>query len=326
MPDLLQCRCDGSAGIAGYREDLAAPVDAATRAIVALWLEHGITSVRVSDSTWAELALLRGVLAEAGTPVEVLGGGPTLVGTVPTHERELWAHDAATVSAAAEAAAAFGAGWLNVATHDEALLRACLAAAARHGLRVALQGRGSLAAALRPGDVFRGAAAVLREPGDQPVQTLQRWRDDGTRGAAMLSRLAADGILLTSELITLRRTTFVKESLSAAFLEDLEPIIPHARYVREMSRPGGFLVGRQQLQRHTGQKIPTGRELDGALDGWLVLLEHLRRAEPVLVPASASPQLTVVPGYALGEELAVLAHAGVTTAASLADGPRILQP
>ena len=306
---------DAGCGIAGYRENLLAPLLRAPRAIGALLQQSGLGTVRVSASSWAEHWNFRAACAASGVHVQVLGGGPYLVDEEPTSERQRWVRTEADLASAVSLVVAEGVGWLAVQTTDPGFARRAAHAARERGLRVALRGSSAAGATLRPGDLYAGLPPLVRRTmHDTPMQVITAWAGaDGDRAAATAAALLDRGVLVTTELLNLRRTVFVRESLNTPFLEENEPILPHVRWLLQMRRGTGYLGGRSALAEHAGLREPTRAEARVAEEGWqrLVGVAVSLGGHPGLLPASTSPQLTQLPGFALKEELTLLLEHGV---------------
>lgn len=320
---------DASAGIGGYRLTQTDPMDRAPQKILNLWADNGLTGVRIEGSSWEELAMLRELVrrrAKDGHPVPLIaGGGPVLVDTVPTSEREYWIGDRGSIRAAMETVLAHGVGWVGVRLRGLEWARTLTDAAHSVGLRVAYRGPWAGTAQLISGDHLPAAAEVLRHGSQGPLQLLQRWAQEPEKGVDRLKWAESAGLSVGSELMALRRSVFLREALDAPFLEELEAILPHSVHLREMKRPGGYLAGKRLLRQYTGLTEPSRREGALAEDGWAQLLSALRAFPAPLVPATRAPQVTSLPGYAWHEECALLKHAGVhdpaTRGTALLTGP-----
>lgn len=313
---------DAGCGIAGYRENLLAPLLRAPRAIAALLQQSGLGAVRVSASSWAEHWNFRAVCATDGVGVQVVGGGPSLVDEEPTSERQRWVRTEHDLASAVGLAAAEGVGWLPVQTTDTSFARRVADTARENGLRIALRGGSDASATLGPGDLYAGLPHLVRSTmRDSPVRVLTAWAGpDGDRAADTAASLLDRGVLITTELLNLRRTVFVRESLDTPFLEENEPILPHVRWLLQMRRGTGYLGGRSALAEHAGLREPTRAEARMAEAGWQRLLRVAAdlAGRPGLLPASTSPQLTQLPGFALKEELSLLLQHGVVMEVLLA--------
>ena len=311
---------DASVGAGGYRSSLVDSMLDAPNAILRCLSEHGTRAIRVATASWEELWTLRELAADTG--LGLIGGGAALSDQQPTSERVRWIRGEAELRRAIQLSALEECCWVNVQSGSADFVSRVCSLAQRSKLRVALQGPVTVADHLHSGDLFLGLInAVRRSTAESPLELLRRWADSsaGSEAMALLHRLAGGGVGITSELLSFRRGVFVREGLRAPFLEQLEPILPHSRYVREMRNTGGYLAGKQALRRHAGLVEPSRREAMAAGEGWNRLLEFTASAvalTPVL-PASRAPQLTLVPGYALKEELAALCHAGLELATVL---------
>lgn len=311
---------DASAGIGGYRLAQTDPLDRAPSKILKLWAANGLTGVRIDSSSWEELAMLRELArrraGDGHTVPRIAGGGPVLVDTVPTSEREYWIGDGQSIRAALDTALAQGVGWVGVRLQSLDRAQSMIGAAHAAGLRISYRGPWEGVGNLRVGDHLPAVAEVLRDPGESPLRILHRWAQDTGVGEERLAWAHATGLSVGSELLALRRSVFLREALEAPFLEELEAILPHAAHLRDMKRPGGYLAGKRMLRQHTGLTEPSRNDASLAEDGWARLLVAVGAVPDPLVPATRAPQLTSLPGYAWHEECALLMHAGVHDPAS----------
>ena len=298
---------DAGAGIGGYRENLTEPLLRAARAILRLLTESGIGGLRVGSSSWAEQAHFRALLDQAGPAAPALtGGGPVLTDGEPASDRQRWITGDAELARALDVAVLEGASWVVFQTDDPGFAGAGVRAAHARGLRVAL----------RENDLFTGVGNLVRQrTADRGLAVLSAWAeapaDVPLRQAA---ELAERGVGLTSELLTLHRSVFLREALQAPFLEENVAILPHVRWVMQMRRGTGYVAGRSALREHTGLSEPTRAEAKQAAEGWRRLTETVGRLHAGgvrILPASTAPQLTLLPGFGLKEELVCLAAAGV---------------
>jgi hypothetical protein len=313
---LVDCSC----AVTGYRESpLDDPGDSA-RAIAELLLRHGVAAVRDLGSG---LDATGRFAAHAKGRVAVVGGGPVLVDAAPRAEGDRPVRDADQVRRALDGLVAEEVGWVTVRATQPEFLADVSRAARERGLRVAARGGTALAGACSGQvDLVEGLVALAgSEAGRRPVEALTRLADsDPGPLSDRLLRAGAAGAAVVTELVALRRAAFVKESLSAPYLDDLIPILPHVRYMMQMRRSGGYLAGKRALARYSGLAEPSGSVLRQAERGWAVLLEAAARAAAAgvpLLPGSKAPQLAVVPGYGLREEIAVLVFAGVDARTAL---------
>lgn len=311
---------DAGAGIGGYRERLTAPLLEAPRAILRLLEQWGVCGLRVSSSSWAELAHLRSlVLQAAGPPLWVTGGGPVLTDAEPDSDRQRWITTAGELERAVSVAAIEEVGWVSVQTDQMDFALASVSAAHQRGLRVALRAPAAMAISLRAGDIFVGVGNLVRRSNrDRALGVLLAWADatvTDTLDQAM--ELADRGVALTSELLSLHRNVFLRDALDAPFLEENVAILPHVRWVLQMRRGAGYISGRSALREHTGLAEPTRAESRAATEGWQRLLEAVGRMDGAgvrILPASTAPQMTLLPGFGLKEELGVWLQAGIPLA------------
>lgn len=301
---------DAAVGIAGYRSSRTDPLAGPTAAVLDLLARYGVTAARIDSRTWEELALMRALHREHAPTTALHGGGPVLIDRAPRLERELWVTRRDDIDVAVATAEHQRVTWLPVGIADPDLAAHAVETAHRAGLRVSAEGIGDVPG-LGPDDHVGAMPDVLRRIDDTPLTLLQRWAEAADDGIRLLRGAVDAGATVGSGLLALRRAVFVREALDAPFLDELEPILPHASHLRELKRPGGYLVAKRQLRQHAGLREPTRAEAERAEAGWRNLLSAAATVADAVVPASRAPQFTSVPGYALHEELAVLTHAGL---------------
>lgn len=308
VPGLVDAAC----AVAGYVEHLRGDLRADAQQIARLCTHHGVRAVRDTGSGPAALGRFR---AGAGAPV-VVGCGLVLTDGVPrTREELMMVGGPAELDGLIEHVPQ--GTWLGVRSDDPEFFAAVGARAKARGILIA--GRGAAAgAAGERGHValVEGLTALLgHEVGQGPLHVLTaaaRVRAEDV--AARLVTLTERGCAVTSELVALRRAVFVRESVDAPYLEDLAPIIPHSAHLVRMRQGMGYLVGKRALEQHSGMREPSAADRRVAEDGWAVVLDALARGVRdggVVVPASRAPQLAVLPGYGLLEEMALFAHLGI---------------
>lgn len=305
---------DASVGLGGYRERMIDSVTAAPEAIVASLLRHGVTAVHASSGTWEEYWTFQQI-AEQGRRPALSGGGAALTDDPPASHRLRWVGTATEISRAVAVSETEGTGWVTVQSSSAEFVGAVADQAHRRGLRLALRGPGTCAQQLRRGDLFMGFINLLADSAaDHPLDSLLAWQDETSaeRAVQIARGLGEAGVGITTELLSHRRSVFVREGLRTPFLETLEPILPHTRHIREMSRPGGYLAGKQALRRNTGLMEPSRSTASQAQEGWARVLSSCEAVhrEVQFLPGTRAPQITTVPGYSLKEELALLAHLG----------------
>lgn len=300
---------DASIGIGGYRLSRMDRFATPTSSVLDLLEAHNISAGRVECSSWEELSVARVLLGRRKDqnrqkPV-IFGGGPILVDREPRSEREWWIDSTDDIARAVQMHASLATGWLPVGCERPDLAYQAVEQAHRVGLRVAYSGTKHALDSLEARDHVSDLPGILREPGDSPLRLLQRWSEQQE-----IPRGLDGNPTVGSGLLALRRSVFVREAMEAPFLEELAPILPHAAYIREMKRPGGYLAAKRKLRENAGLVEPSRAEAQCAEAGWQQLLA-IASAMDGLVPASRAPQFTSLPGYAWHEECSILGHAGV---------------
>lgn len=301
---------DASLRCRGYREDASGEPFGPTRAILALNGRYGVGAFKESGNSWEALRHLVDVVGERRAVLS----GPVLVEGEPVDEIER-PITASTAALAAEVAALEGATWLMLGpTIGPAVLSAVASAAGERDLRLAARpGRSPLAELARRGvAALHGAHRLLPNAGSaDAVDLILRWAEATPSevaeevGPVLLNR----GIAVVPELIATRRSILLEEAVRAEALEDLAPILPASRYLLEMRRAGGQVVGRRQMVAHGALARLRRTERLRAEHGLAKVLEFtaaLASAGVQLWPGSGAPALGVVPGAGYWEELRLL--------------------
>ncbi|MBN0046444.1 hypothetical protein JS756_20530 [Streptomyces actuosus] len=324
---LLPGLVDGSARITGYfnrmvEGDALAP----HRACLALCAEAGVTVV-LGAAGHAEPCL---ALAETPAPGDprLLWTGPVLDGPPAATTATRLVHDVASAHRAVARVAGDGARVVRTGPSlAPGPLAQVVAAAREHGLRVLHQpgrtGAGEASAAgvrlvqdlprclLPPAVAPRGAAGAVRAFADASVRR---------RAAETLRTLAGEGTALVPLLHSWRRSALLDEAVAEPLLDRLVPMAPFHQYLLDMRGPA-LVFGRRYAREHFGYehlKGPARREFD---DGWAFLLDALATAHDsgvALAAGSDALGLSLVPGYALYDELAWWEQAGLSRRTVLA--------
>lgn len=306
---------DAGCRIAGYRESLLQDISLAPRQIAMLLSSFGVVAVRDQGSGVDALYRFRNA---AGSSILVIGGGPVLVEGKPQMEGDRPISSEEDIRRSLDALYAEQIEWISVLPESIEFLEAVSRLAGERGMKISARGKVAVEGALKGLVNLIEGIASLSEASERrdPHVIVESFREGETsRLCARLKSLADRGVAMTTELIALRRAVFVKESLSAPYLEELEPIMPHSRYLRQMRQAGGYLIGKRALEKYAGLKEPTGANKQRIAEGWSRLMEVAACADDLgvtLFPSTRSPQLAVVPGYSLLEEMALLVHAGLS--------------
>ena len=305
---------DCSMGLGGYRERLTDSVLTAPNAIVDALRRHGVGAVHSTSSTWEEYWAFRQISDKNGGPI-ISGGGAALTDDPPVSHRLRWVQSNNEIRQAISTAQNEECAWVTVQSSSRDFIQAVVTEARKHGVRVALRGPGDCADCLSSGDMFLGFVQLLsRVAVSSPLDSLVEWgsQERVQYGIKLAQLLGERGVGITTELVSHRRSVFIREGLNTPFLEALEPILPHTRYIREMNRASGYLAGKKELKKSTGLVEPNRQMARRAEEGWNGVLEACESVHRsvCLLPGSRSPQITTVPGYSFKEELAILAHLG----------------
>lgn len=297
---------DSGASFMGYRESLQDSATRAVDAIAAITRRFGVGAVIDAGSSFEAIYRARVVCPD----LRIVMGGPTLTDEEPRSESERQIPDAAALARSVAAFACEATQLVSVRTADAALVRSVRAHTELPILlrtsrisptdfadlpKIALVGAHHVIGLLPQGADILSAIGGLSD-GD----VIQRARATAESGVALLTGMLA-----------LRRSILPREAIESSHIEELIPIYPHARHLVEMRRFGGYLAGRQQLATKAGLKEPSPTQRRLIERGWQLLLTAIAAfadAGGILLPASLSPGIGIVPGFALKEEATLLSH------------------
>ncbi|WP_314145877.1 hypothetical protein [uncultured Leifsonia sp.] len=310
---------DSACGLSGYRESLTDSAARPTDAIGSALRRFGI-----------------GDVVDAGSPVEasyrlrareprlaVVLGGPILTDSAPRSEAERFIANRTAAKRTVAALRSEGAAILNVRTSNTEFLREIAAEAGE--LRIALRGAVCATGLTGSNVVLMGAHWLSgTAPARGDILASLGELDEGSV-IEQARNMARRGLAVTSGLLSLRRTALPREAMDSRHLDELIPILPHTRHLIQMKQLGGYLSGRRQLAEYTGIREPSPVQRRVIERGWRVLLDAVRefvQSGGLLLPASHGPGFGIVPGFALREEVTLLAHTleSATDAISLATG------
>ncbi|KAA2255237.1 hypothetical protein F0L68_28885 [Solihabitans fulvus] len=232
--------------------------------------------------------------------------------------------DAEQVRQAVRVAAEEGASWVKTfANLRPELVAAAVQAADRFGLRVAHRpGRTDALTAARLGvDTVEHLALCApprnrQSPAHRPAaEVLRDWAEPGVLEnlAGTLAELAERRVRLVPLVLATRRAAVLDDAVGEPRLERLLNIAPIHRHLIDM-RGAGLNLGRRFARNYLGYEHLRGKARSTVEQGWTTLLAALRdayEAGVVLLPGSDAVGISLVPGYALHEELGLWDRAGI---------------
>lgn len=258
-------------------------------------------------------------LAEPGWPAlcwtgPVLDGVPAGQAATRVVTSPAAAHRAVAASAAAGAIRVYTGAALP--SH---LLSAVVAAAGEHGLPVIHRpGETDVTTAARLGvDCVTSLPLCAAAPGGSPgaAQAIRNWSDPAARhhGERTLAVLAEHRVGLVPLLHSWRRSALLDEAVAEPRLDRLVPIAPFHQYLLDMRGPG-LVFGRRYARSYLGYGHLTGRARTEFDTGWRAIEESLAAAYHLgvrLLAGSGAAGISLVPGFALHDELSWWVHAGI---------------
>ncbi|MFC0265531.1 hypothetical protein [Alloscardovia macacae] len=302
---------DASCAVSGYVEDLRADLVQDSARIALLCERYGVGGLR--DLGSGVPAKMR--FASVNSSINNIGGTISITDLPPLNRSEIYVNKMSQLDEIISLCALIHEEWLGVRTSTPEFFQAVREVAAPKGVRVC--GRGSaVRKAAENGDIqlIDGIASLFPNKTSPMSVLIAVAEASDTMFRELTDSLSQSGIGICTGLIALRRSIFVKEALQAPHLEELADIIPHSRYLYEMRQATGYLAGKRALEKHSGMREPTNKERHLLEEGWDRLMKWIREASiggVNFLPASKAPQLAVVPGYGLLEELALLADCGI---------------
>lgn len=132
--------------------------------------------------------------------------------------------------------------------------------------------------------------------------------------ATLASALLASDTTLVPLLHSCRRSSVLEEIVNEPRLDELVEIAPFHSYLRDLRGTAAMTFGKKYAKRYLGL-APMRASVKSQFDqGWQRLLDVLAgldRAGVCLLPGSDATGLSVVPGFALHDELATWSTAGI---------------
>lgn len=303
---------DSSCAVEGYMEDLRGDLTIDSRHIASQCKRFGVGAVRDTGS---------GISAKSRFQryedcVKLLGGIIAITDSTPYNRSEIIISTVSELSEIISLCNALNERWISVRSTNSDFFYAVRSIAKDAGISIFGRGPGALSAASMGSiDIMDGVASLL------PIQTspanalTSAAVADNSWWSNLASILIERGVSVCTGLIALRRSIFLKEAIHAPHLEDLTPIVPHSQYLQKMRQGTGYLAGKRALEIHSGMREPSNKERQILNEGWMRISTWIGDASHnglTFLPASKAPQLAVLPGYGLLEELALLANIGIS--------------
>lgn len=160
--------------------------------------------------------------------------------------------------------------------------------------------------------------------GSGPQDRVRLWRHLDSAGPEvghLSSRLRDRGTFVCPTLLVTHRWVDLEAMVNEPYLEYMAAVMPYHQYFKRMRGMVGMAVGRRILQRYMPMPKPSRAEKE-EIDAGLANLRELTRrlhAEGVrLVVGTDSPNPSVVPGFSLHQEMALLVASGIPATGVLA--------
>ena len=300
------------------RNDALAP----HQACVALMAEAGVT-VALDVGGHPEVPATIAALAGPGR-LRLSWTGPVLDAPPVRIEATRLVGDPASARHAVDLLAAEGASWAHTGPSlPPETVAAVVEAARTQGMKVLHHpGATTAAAAARAGvHLVAHLPLVLDRPARVagPADLIRSYADRSAGHVDTLAVLAGEGVGVVPLLHSWRRGSVLEDAVGEPRLERLLDVAPFHRYLLDMRGPG-LAFGRRYAKSHLGYEHLKGKLRDEFERGWSALLDSLAYAHglgvPVL-PGSEAIGISLVPGFAVHDELAVWQRAGIPWHAAL---------
>jgi imidazolonepropionase-like amidohydrolase len=217
----------------------------------------------------------------------------------------------------------------------DAVLAALVAAASERGMDVAADVQATTAlAACRHGVRSLEHAANLIDERSLPglggdgfggAQGRARlWSRVDLRGAVveeLTAELVARGTFVCPTLLVSHRWCDLQAMVDEPYLDYMVAVMPYHQYFKRMRGGLGMAIGRKFMKQYLPVPKPSRAEkaeIDAGLRRLRDMVGRLHRAGVRLVAGTDTPNPSIVPGFSLHQELALLAEAGLPTTAVLA--------
>lgn len=190
--------------------------------------------------------------------------------------------------------------------------------------------RYEIGVAHRPGEVSAIEAAHLgvrsvsylprcvQLDGDRPQAVVVEARslDPEAEADRLASVLIETDTMLVPLLHSWRRSSVLEEIVNETRLNELVEVAPFHSYLRDLRGAGAMTFGKKYAKRYLGLGPMKSKVREQFDEGWhrlLELLRNLAEAGVHLLPGSDATGLSLVPGFALHDELGVWTAAGLST-------------
>jgi imidazolonepropionase-like amidohydrolase len=326
MPGLI----DAHVHIAGYREGspVGAPFEP-EKNFARLCALAGVTTVRDLGNSVETIAYMREWSLKFQGP-RVISSGPILDRPPLAWPFSRMARNGDEVRHAVHQLAGEGLEWIKAYRGVEPeVFGTVVEAATSHNLPVAVHcGRTTASQASDAGtrslehishalpDLLAGHSNG-NLPGDGSGYALA-WANVDPGGSAateFVQRLKANGTWMCPTVLVSRRWALIDEMVNEPKLDYAAIVMPYHRELKRMQNPVGMRVGRMYMSRFMPVTTLSRRErkqAEAGLANMAELVVRMHREGVRLVAGTDSPNPSLVPGFSLYDELALLQDAGLS--------------
>lgn len=215
------------------------------------------------------------------------------------------------------------------------VLEAIVAAADRHGMDVAADvGKATALEACRAGVRSLEHALNLFDERTLPEASgdlapgiegrLSFWSRVDLRSAGvseMLDEFRARGTAVCPTLLVTHRLSDLDAMVSEPYLDYMVAVMPYHRHLKRLRGRFGRTIGRGIMNRYLPMPSPTAAakaEMKAGLEKLREVTRLLHEAGVQLVAGTDAPNPSIVPGFSLHQEMALMVEAGLSPSAVLA--------
>lgn len=159
---------------------------------------------------------------------------------------------------------------------------------------------------------------------DSAAVRMRRWSTVDLQSEAverLTQTLLEQNTFVCPTLLFTRRWCSIDEMVHEPNLEYMVAVMPFARNLLRMRQNAmGMMIGKRYLHQHL--PIPKlsrseRKEVDAGLDKLKAIVGHLHEAGVPIVAGTDAPSPSIVPGFSLHQEMALLVESGLSPAAVL---------
>jgi imidazolonepropionase-like amidohydrolase len=156
-----------------------------------------------------------------------------------------------------------------------------------------------------------------------PVERIRLWSRLGVESdvvSMLVDLLAKHGTCVCPTLLVLHRLCSLAEMVNEPYLDYMIAVMPYHKYFKRMRSWVGMAIGQRFARRYMAlPKLTRAQraEVENGLRNMVAMTNRLHKAGVCLVAGSDSPNPSIVPGFSLHQEMAIMVQSGMSPEAVL---------